>query len=202
MNALNNTTPPKKENISRVTKRQLDRRALVLLEIIKGHSNSYIANKLKISRFTVNLDVQTMIGDVIDWTNNLALVGWMKKVEEIYIYTNESIAHIMNLQAKIRESVDASKFEWDPNPFDPKQQAQDYLKFENIKTKAYSAFMTKINQYSEYAQLENAKTKTIELLIGMTTHIPLFAATQRLAIFYDQNKPKELEAKLDTFKTK
>lgn len=181
----------KKENINNVTKKQLNRRSKILLLLIKGQNNSQIANELKISRSTINSDVTVLAEDMRDWTNNLALVAWMKQIEKMYIESCESIDNIIALQETIQKEISEEKFTWDPNPFNPESQSEEYLKFENIKSKAFSAFCTRVNQYSEFAQLENAKTKTKELLIGMTTHIPLFAATQRLAIYYSQNEQKK-----------
>lgn len=169
----------------------MDRRANVLLLCIKGLNNSEIATELDMDRGTVKSDLDLMIDDQVDWTTNLALIGWMKKVEEIYIETNTSIADIGELQTKLKEEIDDEKFTWDTNPFKPDTQTEDYLKFEDIKRKAYGSFTTRITHYSEYAHLENAKTKAKELLIGLTTHIPLFAATQRLAIYYHQNEQKK-----------
>lgn len=183
------TNPTRKRKI---TKKTMDRRANVLLQCIKGYNNSQIAFNLKIDRSTVKSDLDLMVGDVIDWTNNLALIGWLKKVEELYIETNQAISNITQLQKNIQEGIEDDKFEWNANPFDPSTQPEDYLKFENIKSKAYSAYQTRINHYSEFAQLENAKTKAKEFLVGMTTHIPLFASTQRLAIYYQQNEQKKL----------
>ncbi len=176
----------------RISKKTMDRRANVLFQCIKGYNNSQIAFNLKIHRATVKSDLDLMIGDVIDWTTNLALIGWQKKVEELYIETNQAISNITQLQSNIQEGIENDKFEWGSNPFDPTTQPEDYLKFENIKSKAYSAHQTRINHYSEFAQLENAKTKAKEFLVGMTTHIPLFAATQRLAIYHQQNEQKKL----------
>lgn len=136
-----------------------------------------------------------MVGEVIDWTNNLALVAWLKKVEELYQETITSIDKIIQLQDQI---IDRSTFDGDfifpPNPFNADSQPKEHLRHLEIQGQVMTAYYTRRNEYSEYAQLENAKNKSKELLIGMTTHIPLFAATQRLAIHYDQTKPKELEA--------
>jgi len=167
------------------------RRADVLLLCIKGFNNTEIANKLEIHRDTVKSDLKLLLDDIIDWTENLALIGWMKKVEEIYIESDKSINHIVSLQEQLREKQDATPFTWDANPFNPETHTEDYLKFEDIKRKAYSAYATRITHYGEYAQLENAKTKVKEFLVGMTTQIPLFAATQRLAIYYQQNEQKK-----------
>jgi len=108
--------------------------------------------------------------------------------EEIYTESNDSITHITELQEKLRGKNEAEPFTWDNNPFNPSSQTDDYLKFEDIKRKAYSAYHTKITHYGEYAQLENAKTKVKEFIVGLTTQIPLFNATQRLAIYYSQNE--------------
>lgn len=169
----------------------MNRRANILLLLIKGCNNSEIAIQLNIDRGTVKSDIDTMIDDVLDWTNNLALIGWMKKVEELYIETNEAIDNIVTLQEDIKEGIENDNFIWNENPFDPSTQSEDYLKFENIKAKAYSAHQMRINHYSEFAQLENAKTKAKEFLIGMTTQIPLFAATQRLAIYFKQSEEQK-----------
>jgi len=157
-----------------------------------------------------------MVGEVIDWTNNLALVAWLKKVEELYQETISSIDKIIKLQDQIIErSTFDGDFTFPENPFNPNTQEKQHLRHLEIQGQVMTAYYTRRNEYSEYAQLENAKNKSKELLIGMTTHIPLFAATQRLAISFDQNKPPELEAipnvittpsepktKLDTNKSK
>jgi len=136
-----------------------------------------------------------MVGEVIDWTNNLALVAWLKKVEELYQETITSIDKIIQLQDKIiKQNNFDSDFIFPPNPFNADTHPKEYLRHLEIRGQVMTAYYTRRNEYSEYAQLENAKNKSKELLIGLTTHIPLFAATQRLAIHYDQTKPKKLKA--------
>lgn len=181
----------------KVTAKMLKRRAEVLLLLIKGRNNSQIAETLKIDRGTVQKDIDSMLDVTIDWVNNLALIAWMKKVEELYVETNESITHITTLQAQIRDTQTNEKFSFPECPFNPtskdETEIQNYFKWLDSHRKAQAAFYTRHNQYSEYAQLENAKNKSKEFLVGMTTQIPLFATTQRLAIYYTQNEQKKLQ---------
>ena len=178
----------------RITKKVTDRRANVLLYCIKGYTAQAIAKKLHIDRGTVKNDLTLLLDDVIDWTENLALLGWLKKVEDIYTDSCNSINHINTQQEQIRNKKSNKNFSFVQCPFIPQieEQKDDYFKWLSEFRKAQSAFYHKPNQYSEYAQLENAKTKTTELLIELTTHIPLFAATQRLAIYYQKNKQLQL----------
>ncbi len=173
----------------------MDRRANVLLLSIKGFNNSEIATKLSIDRGTVKSDLNLLIDDQIDWTTNLALIGWMKKVEEIYLETNTAITNLTELQAEIKDRTNFDKFTFPVNPFNPDTQTKDYHIYTAYQAKVMSSYYTRRNEYTEYAHLENAKTKAKELLIGLTTHIPLFAATQRLAIYYSQNEQQKQDIK-------
>lgn len=189
---------PKKRNSK---KRMIRHAAIQEIILIDGLTKpTEINTKLEergiiVDRHTVGEDIQYMMYDNEFWLQAMTKSVWVAECRKQYIETNQEIQrlkefsdHLINEEMGDGETV--KEFEWATNPFTPDKDPSNYLKFENIRTKAYAAFMKRYSHGLEVAQLQNAITKKREWMHQFIKDLPLYWKLKQLVNWVDTNKPK------------
>lgn len=178
-------------------KRQSAIQELILLDGITKPTE--IETRLKergftINRNTIGADIEHMMYDDEFWLQALTKSVWVAECRNQYLEVKSDIKRtreLIDFYLDQELAGDAAKFEWPANPYNPQTQSGEYLKFENIRAKAYGAFMRKYTRGMEIAQLRNAVTKNREWLQQFIKDLPLYWKLKQLANWVDTNKPKD-----------
>lgn len=150
-----------------------ERRAHVKLEIlINGNTNiSSIAEKLGCGRKTIKDDIDVMMAENEFWQHNMAAVGWMTNVREMYTDSQIEIAKLKNL-------LDGS-YVTETKTVIEKQGTSE----EKIIT------IEKVATPTELATLHNALTQKRKFITELMSRRVLYERTQEYAKFYQEHNP-------------
>lgn len=150
----------------------------------------------KAARLSVAEDIKYMMFDDEFWLQALTKSIWVAECRNQYLRTKKTMERLTTLSelttTKETEFLERNaKFTWDKNPYNPQSDSSNYLKFENIRAKAYGAYMTRHNGLMGIAQIENAITKKQEWLQQFIKDLPLYWKLKQLSNWVDTNKPKD-----------
>ena len=203
---LDNDTPKEKATSSRDTKKstrmtRLKRQSAIQeLILLDGMTKpSEIERTLRdrgytINRNTIGADIEHMMYDDEFWLQALTKSVWVAECRNQYLEVKKDIKdtrELIDFYTKQELEGLTAEFNWPENPYKPHDDAANYLKYENIRAKAYGAFMRKYSKGVEIAQLRNAVTKNREWLQQFIKDLPLYWKLKQLANWVETNKPKD-----------
>lgn len=193
------TPSSRKKDFTKSRKKRMEAiQQIILLDGVTAINS--ITEKLKergfknAERHGVSEDMQYMMYDDEFWLQAMTKSVWVAECRKQYLETNEEIDNLRKLSKWLQhKEMDYKEegFDWEANPFKSSTHPNEYIKFEDVRVKAYAAFMRRYSHGLEIAQIENAITKKREWMHQFIKDLPLYWKLKQLANWVDLNKPKD-----------